>query len=146
MTVIEFACPLPPKNLRVNRSRGQHWSMKHKAAGAYSFDVYFGFVDQASELGVSLTAAYRPWARAKVTYTWCYAGRPPDIDNIAGNIKVLQDTLCLAPTKINPSHRLSDRWYLGLITDDQGIEASFKREKVAHRHEEHILVTITRIE
>src|SRR6185312_716480 len=121
MTVIEFAAPLPPAALRVNRSRGRHWSTKHKAAAAYSEEIGNYWLDIESIFRNKYLLEDVPFERAKVTYTWCYASVPPDIDNIAGSLKVLQDTLCLAPTKINPSHRLSDRWYLGLITDDQGI-------------------------
>ena len=153
---VEFAVPHPPNALRPNR-RAAHWATRSKAADEYSEEVYAYAMGMAMGFnfgGVMTSAVYGckpdglklrggPWQRATVTYTWRYAGVAPDIDNIAGALKVLQDCLCMAPANGKPGR---NRYFLGLIENDSGIEATFKREKVAHKDQQCVLVQITKRE
>lgn len=133
---ISFLVPLPPSALRPNR-RAPHWATRRKAADEYSEDVWCDA--HVSGAVCDRWSLKMPWLRARVTYTWRYAGVAPDIDNIAGALKALQDCLCVAPVKAS-----KDRWYLGLVENDQGIEATFKREKVARKADEGVYVEIER--
>ena len=147
---ISFLVPHPPKALRPNR-RAAHWATRAKAADEYSEVVvdqaYFVSIWPKPELDTAIVTHRKtlPWERARVTYTWRYAGVAPDIDNIAGALKCLQDTLCVAPPPNKRSKDKRNRWYLGLIENDSGIEATFKREKVKHKADEGVLVEVARL-
>ena len=151
--IIRFTCPLPPKELRPNR-RGNHWAGRYKAADAYSEAVYRAWGEDAMYRrdGRESVAALdgpgsTPWPSARVTYTWRYCGATPDLDNIAGALKVTQDTLCLAPRWHAGMKDERNRYYLGIIENDAAIEAvTFRREKVAHRSEEVVEIVIERME
>lgn len=144
MSEIRFTVPLPPPALRLNH-RAQHWGARSKAADEYSEAVHAAAFGDGSELRrVHLQAALGPWPAASVEYTWRYAGRRPDIDNIAASIKVLQDTLGCAPANGKAGR---DRWFLGIVADDGDLEpVTFRREKVARRADEGVLVVIRRVE
>lgn len=142
MSVITFTVPLPPKELRLNH-RAQHWAARAKAADAYSGIVEVFYL--ATNLVPS--GSVFPWTSASVTYTWRYASARPDIDNIAASLKVLQDSLGCAPPPNSRSKDRRDRWYLGLVADDGGLEpVTFRREKVATKAEEGVVVRIERRE
>jgi len=131
---IRFQVPLPPVWIRSNNR--SHWTRRTGVKQAYSErvlecwrDVSQGRYDRWS-VGPSL-------AQARVTFTW-RACHLPDQANVLGNCKALLDILCMAPKTTQPNNTT----YLGIIEDDKGVEAIGKIEKVAHRHEEAVLVEI----
>lgn len=133
-SVITFRVSLPPPELRGN-SRAHH-IVRNRAADAYSEAIYEAYADSSDWQGTPL---WLMLPAASVVYVWHYAGARPDIDNIARGVKVLQDTICGAPANGG-----RNRWYLGLIDDDGAIEpVTFRRQKVAHRADEAIEITIT---
>lgn len=138
--VITFTVPLPPRALRGNSKAG--WAERKKAADAYSDAVSDAFM-QAERTRALLRLDESPWPTARVTYTWRYAGVAPDIDNVARGVKVLQDTICCAPANARTGD-YSNRYFLGIVRDDGGIEATFRRQKVSRRAEEGVLVEIRR--
>lgn len=144
---IAFSCPLPPVSLRPNR-RAAHWATRAKVADEYSEQVCVAAMMSRPHLSNAqavIVGIDKPWPQATVTYTWRYCGVAPDIDNIAGALKCLQDTLCMAPPPNKRTKAKRDRWYLGLIENDSGIEATFKREKVKTKAEECVVIEIERL-
>lgn len=140
---LAFLVPHPPSALRPNR-RAAHWATRYKAADEYSEAVFVAWMERGDGPATWFKWAARtngPYKAARVVYTWRHAGVAPDIDNIAGAIKVLQDCLCVAPAKAS-----EDRYYLGLIENDQGIEATFRRQKVSRRADEGVFVEIERVQ
>jgi Holliday junction resolvase RusA-like endonuclease len=130
MTVIEFACPLPPRGLRT-RSRTQHTGYRSKLVREYQEEVWIAGHQQQA------VSVRPPWAKARLRLTWCYASNPPDADNALASLKHLIDVL----------HTKSKR-PLGIIVDDRADCLTIERvelEKVAHRHEERILVRIEKL-
>ena len=138
MNTIRFTVPLPPGALRSN-SRA-HWAAKKKAADAYS--LYVIVSDWPRQGGGTPEQMGCPWKQAKVTYTWRYAGVRPDHSNLGGNTKHLQDIICMAPRNTDARYK---RWHLGLVEDDAGITAEYRLEKVAHRHQEEVMIEIRRL-
>ena len=137
MDSITFFVPLPPPACRSN-SRA-FWAAKVKAKQAYSEAVYAAAVGTLSgRVGIALASAVAPWQRARVTYTWRYCGVAPDLGNLGGNTKALQDILCMAPKTM----QANGTTYLGLIEDDKGITPVYELEKVKHKTDEGVLVTI----
>lgn len=130
---VAFVVPLPPRALRVNRARGAHWATRQRAAGPYSHAVYLAYL-RAYPGGPPPAPR---WETARGEFIWCHAGVAPDVDNVAGSLKVLIDAICCAPR-----HAGQDRWYLGLLADDRGLVPTFGREKVAHRADEGIRVRL----
>lgn len=126
--VIELRVPLPPVMLRSNGRA--HYYKRNKAADTYSLLVFASVTRQV------VPAAQR-WKKARVTYTWCHAGVPPDHGNLGGNTKALQDVLCVAPA----GSAGKNRWYLGFVEDDKGITAEYATKKVT-KDEECVLVRI----
>lgn len=141
MSVIEFEVPLPPKAIRSN-SR-YFWAAKVKAKREYSDAVYQAACENFyARVAMGLSSAVAPWQRARVTYTWRYCGVAPDLANLGGNTKALQDFLCMAP---NIGRRENGCTYLGLIEDDKGITPVYQLEKVAHRTDECVVIRIERL-
>lgn len=136
--VIEFTVPLPPVILRAN-GRG-HYMAKGRAADEYSHMV--GVMTYDSPIWRKPAFGTFPWPAAHVTYTWCYSGVRPDHGNLGGNTKYLQDILCMAPK----SKAGKNRWYLGLIEDDKGIEATYLLERVSHKADEAVVIRVERIQ
>lgn len=136
---VTFCVGLPPKELRSN-SRA-FWAAKVKAKQAYSRAVWGWMVDA---YGGDWTAYCRSWKRARVTYTWRYAGVAPDAGNLGPNLKALQDILCQAPD--TGKLAVNNTTYLGLVEDDKGIEPVYKLEKVQRRAAEGVSIRIERLE
>ena len=142
--IVWFMVPLPPVALRAN-SRA-HWTAKKKAADAYSHEVESAVWDETrSQYPRSLRWNYvYPWAKATVHYEWRYAGVQPDLGNIPGNVKYLQDILCMAP-KLSPEQAEKyKRWHLGLVENDREITPTYEISKVATKAEEAVVVTLRR--
>lgn len=136
---VEFTVALPPVSLRANAR--SHWRTKKADADRYSEYVHMDYY--ASNLWSSSAAARtKPWSKAHVVYTWRYAGTAPDHGNLGGNTKVLQDCLQMAPA----NGAGANRYYLGLVENDSGLTCEYRMEKVAHRSEEGVVVTITKRE
>ena len=138
-TQLILTVPLPPPALRSNNR--SHWSAKKKAADEYSQAVFFCW-------GASSDLAWNrkglPWEEADVTYVWRYAGVAPDADNIAGNCKALQDILCVAP-KLGMAQALKyKRFHCGILENDRGFRPTYRAEKVAHKRDQCVTVTITK--
>lgn len=148
MSEIRFTVPLPPPALRLNH-RAQHWGARAKAADEYSAKVHTAWWQSGEVRFRTVTGtdgSSRPISvrSASVEYTWRYAGKRPDIDNIAASIKVLQDTLGCAPANGKAGR---DRWFLGIVADDGDLEpVTFRREKVARRADEGVSIVIRRVE
>lgn len=132
--VLEMTLPLPPVVLRANGRA--HYMVKNRAADAYSLEVLGCFAPWS--FFAQRTINPWPWLKAHVTYTWCYSGVRPDHGNLGGNTKYLQDILCMAPK----SKAGKNRWYMGVIEDDKGIEANYLLYKVAHKADECVVVRI----
>lgn len=124
MSVIEFTVPLPPVTLRANGRA--HWRTKTRDADTYSVAVLLAWESCEGIISPQRGVA---WKKATVTYRWRYAGVAPDLGNLGGNTKYLQDILCMAPK----SKAGKNRWYLGLVEDDKGITPVYELEKVAHK-------------
>jgi hypothetical protein len=120
-----------------------HWATKKRDADAYSEEVYFAYADPIDR--ETRIIAEWGWAHAAVTYTWCYAGAMPDLGNIPGNVKYLQDILCAAPVLGPKQTRKYRRWHLGLVENDRNIIPEYRLVKVQHRAEERVEITVTRI-
>lgn len=133
MSEIRLTVPLPPVSLRAN-SRS-HWRRKNTNADDYSRAVYLCAYD-------ALQPVYRdqnpPWDAADVHYEWHYASAEPDLGNIPGNVKVLQDILCMAP----PTKAGANRFYLGLVDNDRHISPTYSMVKEARRAAERVVVTL----
>lgn len=138
---IRFDVPLPPVSLRAN-SRA-HWAKKKADADAYSEDVWTAWVEDWSESDSSVADSV-PWDHADVTYVWYFAGVEPDHGNLGGNVKYLQDSICMAPKNYAGRDLAKNRWYLGLVGDDRFIHATYQAVKVPHRTDERVEVTIRR--
>ena len=146
---VTFTVPLPPRSLRDNASA--HWGQRKKDADSYSMDVFASLHVHAGEtwcrrfMKDNRTDRW-PWARAHVTYVWKYASVAPDHSNLGRHTKYLQDIICMAP-KLSPEVAAKyKRYHLGIIENDSGIEAKYKLEKVAHRRDECVELTIERVE
>ena len=131
--VIRFTVPLPPAKIRSNTRT--HWGNRVRVKQEYSLRVHAHYLWFRERDGVDAT----PWEAAQVTFTW-RACHLPDQANVLGNCKALLDILCMAPKSTQPNNTT----YLGIIEDDKGVEAVGRVEKVAHRHEECVVVEITR--
>ena len=141
--VIRFTVPLPPPALRGN-SRA-HWAKRKKAADEYSEDVWAAFNAVPTRVD-DCPHCTGPWETAHVTYVWKYAGVAPDHSNLGQHTKYLQDIICCAP-KLSPAQAQKyKRWHLGIVENDAGIEAEYHMEKVAHRKDEAVEVTIRRVD
>ena len=139
---ITLMLPLPPPALRSN-SRA-FWAAKVKAKQAYSVEVWEAWLETDAALWRE-TGTYRmsdpAWKRARVTYTWRHCGVAPDLGNLGGNTKALQDILCMAPKTM----QANGTTYLGLIEDDKGITPEYRLKKVKHRAEQGVEIVIERI-
>ena len=129
---VEFEVPLPPASLRSNARA--HWRKRKADADAYSEGVAWSMM--------SVRRDGCPWAAARVTYTWRYCGNKPDVSNVAGSTKHLQDIICMAPK--NGAGK--DRYYLGIVENDREIEPVYKLERVAHRDQQGVTIRIERRE
>ena len=127
---ITFLCPLPPVELRANNRA--HWAQRKRAADEYSIDVVLAV--WAAYGGALLR--WQPSVRGRVRYTWRYAGVRPDPGNVPGNVKYLQDILCVAPWLGSRQAARYKRWHLGLFEDDSELEAAYKLEKVRQKADE----------
>lgn len=141
--VIRFSVPLPPPELRAN-SRA-HWAKRKHAADEYSANVFYAFVSSLAA-GLEPNTAPVPWARARVRYTWHAAGVLPDQGNIGASTKALQDILCTAPRLAPRVAMAYQRYHLGLVENDAGIEASYAVERCRHKADERVEIELERVD
>ena len=139
MSEITFFVPLPPPELRSN-SRA-HYRTKTAAKQVYSREVWtwFKLADQRLAIDAILDL---PWQRARVTYTWRYAGVAPDKQNLGANLKALTDILCMAPNNGLQANRTT---YLGLVEDDKGVDPVYQLEHVKRRAAQGVSVKIEKL-
>ena len=142
---ITFTVPLPPPALRANTRAP--WYVRKDAADMYSKVVMWAagpLYSDAQACAHGYADYGYPWARATVHYEWRYAGVQPDLGNIPGNVKYLQDILCMAP-KLSPEQAEKyKRWHLGLVENDREITPTYEISKVATKAEEAVVVTLRR--
>ena len=138
---VTLTVPLPPPALRANNRT--FWARKSKAANEYSEDVWWAWRGQYCGI-IQHTFPDAPLDAANVHYEWRYAGVEPDHSNLGGHTKYLQDILCLAPKMSLERAVKYTRTHLGLVADDKGIHATYEAVKVPKRHQECVVVTVTR--
>ena len=135
MNSITFDVPLPPTSLRAN-SRS-HWALKKKHADVYSRAVWGWAMDAlASVRGM-------PWPAADVHYEWHYATTQPDEGNIPGNVKYLQDILCVAPVLPMEQAAVYKRTHLGIVENDRNVHPTYSMVKETRRAAQRVVVTVT---
>ena len=142
---VSFTVPLPPPALRANTRAP--WYVRKDAADVYSELVMWAAGPLYSDVQACVhgCADYGyPWAKAAVHYEWRYAGARPDLGNIPGNVKYLQDIICKAPKL--PAGVLYRRYHLGLVENDREITQTYEISKVATKAEECVVVTLRREE
>ena len=137
---ITFLCPLPPHGLRRNTQYRSPQALG-RLKDEYSIDVVLAV--WAAYGGALLR--WQPSVRGRVRYTWRYAGVRPDPGNVPGNVKYLQDILCVAPRLGSRQAARYKRWHLGLFEDDSELEAAYKLEKVRQKADEGVWVELERL-
>lgn len=135
-TAIELRFSLPPAGMRRNHESNR-WAM-NALKDQYSRTMYIEWLKQHAPL----PRAYWHASPLNVAVTWRQCGEG-DVDNTLAALKPLFDNLGCAPaTKAG-----ANRYYLGVYESDNQIKRiCVEREKVAHRSEEGVVVTITKRE